>query len=135
MGIHRGYTDEKMARKSIELPDGQFVEISFGHNGTYYGISIVDYNGKLTKSKILDSINQVIEQNNLLEQAATTGEDISDRISETGRGIDLARKLASEYYFIIHQNQRTEIVLLFDSHEQNINYDDHNTSLKIIEVF
>jgi len=130
-----GYTDEKKARKSIELPEGDFVEIFFGHNGDLYGISIVDHNGILTKAKILDSINQVIEQNNLIEQAVVTGEDISDKISETGRGIDLARKLASEYYFIIHENKRTEIILLFDKHDDDIDFDEFNTSLKIIEVF
>ncbi len=47
----------------------------------------------------------------------------------------MARKLASEYYFIIHENKRTEIILLFDKQDDNIDFDEFNTSLKIIEVF
>jgi len=80
---------------------------------------------------VLDSINRVIEEQNLLEKAAESGEDISELISETGRGIDLVRKLAGEYYFIIKKNFRTEIILIFD---KSFSDDTENySSLKIIE--
>ena len=124
-----GYTREKEMRIPIGLKEGQFVDITLCHNSSVYGIAITDYQGTLTKEKILQSIHKAIEQEQLILKAAETGLDISDKISETGRGIDLMRKLASEFYFVIQRNKRTEIILLFES-------DNHNkkrSSLKIIE--
>lgn len=126
-----GYTKEKEMRKPIKLQDGEFVDIFFAKNNTAYGFAINDYNGILTKQTILASINSVIEQSNLLIRAAETGEDINDYIADTGRGIDLVRKLCGEYYFIIKHGERTEIMLIFD---RLVTHDDENySSLKIIE--
>ena len=127
-----GLTREKEARIPVRLGENKYVEIFFAHSRDKYGISIVDYNGILTKMKILESINRVIEQSILIERAYETGEDISDLISETGRGFDLVRKLSGEYYFIIKEKERTEVILLFDSTEKNI--DENRSSLKIIDV-
>ncbi len=123
-----GYTQEKEMRIPIELLDGQYVDVSFCHNSTTYAIAITDYQGTLTREKILQSIHKAIEQEQLILKAAETGEDISDKISETGRGIDLMRKLASEFYFVIQPNKRTEIILLFESDTGK-----KSSSLKIIE--
>lgn len=128
-----GLTFEKERRIPVKLKEGQFVDVFFGTGEGSFGISINDYNGKLTKSRILDSINSVIVQDQLLAHAAATGENISDRISETGRGIDLVRKLCGEYYFIIKKDVRTEIIIVFegDIRERDTTY----SSLKIIEDF
>lgn len=128
-----GLTREKERRIPVKLKEGQFVEVFFGCGVGTYGISINDYNGKLTKARILDSINSVVVQDQLLAHAAATGENISDRISETGRGIDLVRKLCGEYYFIIKKNVRTEIIIVFDADVQE--QDTTLSSLKIIEDF
>lgn len=129
-----GHTKMKIARKSLELEEGKYVDLFFGYNKTGYGIAIDDYNGNLTKMKILESINTVIEQEQLIEEAAETGEDISALVSETGRGIDFVRKLTGEFYFIIKEKVRTEIVVVFDD---NFHSDDlpEYSSLKIIEDF
>ncbi len=127
-----GHTEEKLARKSIELEDGEFVDIFFAKNRKGYGVAIDDYNGRLSKMRILESINKVVEQENLIIRAAETGEDVSDYISETGRGIDFVRKLSGEYYFIIKKDVRTEIIFIVDEtliSDDCINY----SSLKIIE--
>lgn len=124
-----GYTREKEMRIPIELKSGQYVDVALCHNALLYAIAITDYQGTLTKEKVLQSIHKAIEQEQLILKAAETGEDISDKISETGRGIDLMRKLASEFYFIIQQNKRTEIILLFESHPNA----EKSSSLKIIE--
>jgi CheY-like chemotaxis protein len=126
-----GYTKEKELRIPVKLQKNEFVDIYFAKNETAYGFSINDYNGILTKHTILSSINNVIEQSNLLLRAAETGEDINDFIADTGRGIDLVRKLCGEYYFIIRKGVRTEIMLIF---ERLVTHDDENySSLKIIE--
>ena len=126
-----GFTLEKLNRIPVILPDDKFVEIQFCHNNNSFAISIADYNGILTKEKILESINNIIVQNKLIEDSLSTGEDISNFISESGRGLDLVRKLSGEYYFIIKKNFRTEIILIFKNFYKPI--ESGTSSLKIIE--
>ncbi len=127
-----GYTKEKEARRPVTLQEGKYVDLFFAKNNSGYGISINDYNGILSKEIILKSINKVIQQSQMIEEAIQKGEDISAIISETGRGIDLVRKLSGDYYFIIKKSTRTEIILIF---EHGLDSDDKEyfSSLKIIE--
>ncbi len=96
-----GYTREKEDRVPVKLAKNEFVDLFFARNEHAYGISITDYKGNLTKQKILDSIRRAVEESQMILRAFETGEEISDKVSETGRGIDLVRKLTSEYYFVI----------------------------------
>ncbi len=128
-----GLTSEKERRIPVKLRQGQHVEMFFAAGETAYGISINDYNGKLSRERILKSINGVIVQDQLLAHAAATGENITEHISETGRGIDLVRKLCGEYYFVIKKGVRTEIIVIFE--DDFVARDDAYTSLKIIEDF
>ncbi len=127
-----GLTTEKELRQPVELKNDEVVEIHFGYNNEFFAISITDYNGRLTKMRILDSINNVITQENLLSEAVEKGKDISNMVSETGRGIDLVRKLAGEYYFIIKKDYRTEVILIFNRNPESLS-DAPYSSLKIIE--
>jgi len=126
-----GLTKEKLDRTPVQLPEDKFVDIKFCYSDEAFAISITDYNGKLSKDKILESINNVIKQNILIEESITTGADISEFISESGRGIDLVRKLSGEYYFIIKKNFRTEIILIFKASDEPV--ESETSSLKIIE--
>lgn len=126
-----GYTREKEDRVPVKLAKNEFVDLFFARNEHAYGISITDYKGNLTKQKILDSIRRAVEESQMILRAFETGEEISDKVSETGRGIDLVRKLTSEYYFVIRNKVRTEIILLFDR-EPPAGFESHS-SLKIIE--
>ena len=63
-----GLTQEKLDRIPVELPDDKFVDIQFCYNDDSFAISITDSNGKLSKDKILESINNVIKQNMLIEE-------------------------------------------------------------------
>ncbi len=125
-------TREKEARKPVILGPDQRVDLFYGRSNDKYGISIVDYQGKLTKAMILESINRVIAQSNMLENTLAINNEIMNMISETGRGIDLVRKLTGEYYFVLKQRIRTEILIVFDT---RFNEDDtvDYSSLKIIE--
>ncbi|MCU0821105.1 MAG: response regulator [Spirochaetes bacterium] len=125
-----GYTKEKEDRILITLKKGEHVDVFFGKNKNCYGITIDDYVGKLTKNKILESLHKSIKQSQLLLRAAENGEDVTEEISETGRGIYLLRKVAIDYYFIIKKDARTEVIILFN---RNKSASDKVTSLKIIE--
>lgn len=126
-----GFTQEKLARKKITLPEDKYVDIFFAHNGREYAICVRDYMGTLSSKRILESINSVIEQRKTIEKAMEEGNFDNFDLAESGRGIELVRKLAKEYYFIIQKNVRTETILKFDS----IHTFESNpvTSLKIIE--
>ncbi len=126
-----GLTQEKLERLPVVLPDEKYVDIQFCCTDDSFAISITDSNGILSKDKILESINNVIKQNMLIEESMTTGADISEFISESGRGIDLARKLSGEFYFIIKKNCRTEIILIFKKSDEPA--ESGSSSLKIIE--
>ena len=121
-----GLTLEKLDRIPVKLPDDKFVDIQFCYNDDSFAISITDSNGNLSKDKILESINNVIKQNMLIEESYTTGEDISEFISESGRGLDLVRKLSGEYYFIIKKNFRTEIILIFKNSDKPVESKHHH---------
>jgi len=127
-----GLTQEKEERKPVQLEKGQCVDLFFARSEDKIGIAIDDYNGKLSSRKILDSINRAVEQENLIQEAFEKGEDVTDLVSETGRGIDLVRKLAGDYYFIIKEKFRTEIMLVFDI-EAKQDETGRKSSLKIIE--
>lgn len=126
-----GLTAEKLDRKPVTLEEGKSVDLFFCRNESSYAVSVTDYNGRLTTERILESINSVIEQEILIERSVLTGENIMEHISETGRGIDLVRKLSWEYYFIIKKNTRTEVIIIFNDSAKNTGRE--RSSLKIIE--
>lgn len=127
-----GYTAEKEERLHVDLKADEYVDVFFARNEYSYGISINDYMGKLTKMQILDSLHTAIKQTQLILKAAETGEEITDEITETGRGLDMLRKIAGDYYFIIDKDERTEIIILF--YDQSFGSKDKSSSLKIIET-
>ena len=68
-----GFTNEKLNRIPVELPNDKFVDIHFCRTDDAFAIAIIDSNGKLTKMKILESINNTVKQNHLIEESMTTG--------------------------------------------------------------
>ena len=125
-----GYTKEKEESIQITLKKGEHVDVFFGKNENFYGISIVDYVGTLTKNKILESLHKAIKQSRHIIMAAEKGEEVTEDISETGRGLDLLRKIAIDYYFIIKKGERTEVIILFNKNKSAAG---KTKSLKIIE--
>jgi CheY-like chemotaxis protein len=126
-----GYKKQKEERKQITLKKDEYVDLFLAKNSKGYGISINDYRGKLTKMMILENLNNAIKESQLILKAYETGEEIEGQISESGRGLDLLRKIARDYYFIIKKNVRTEVILLFTGQEKKER--PSGTSLKIIE--
>lgn len=127
-----GFTEEKLTRKPVKLPKDKFVSLTFAHNDKSAGISITDFNGNLSKTRILESMYNAVNQKKIFEEAARTGEEINISIEESGRGIDLVRQLAGEYYFILKPGEKTEVILIFPF---NLSFTDKNfSSLKIIEA-
>lgn len=126
-----GYTEYKEKRIPIRLPEGYRVDVRFAANDAQFGISVRDYCGTLTPAKIIQSIARAIEQQNLLERSVQTGEDVSELISDGGRGLDLLRRMSGEYYFIIDPGKSTEVIIIYDTFLEK---DDPYSSIRIFEL-
>lgn len=126
-----GYTNEKKERVAIELPDPYEVEVTYGASENAFGIAVRDFMGTLTPEIIVTALRQTIEQQQLIERAAQTGEDISQIVLDRGRGIDLIRQLSGEYYFIIDPGNSTEVIIIYDRYYEK---DDSVGSLKIFDL-
>lgn len=126
-----GYTKEKKERVAIELPDPYEVEVTYGASESAFGIAVRDDMGTLTPAIIIAALRQTIEQQQLIERAAETGEDVSHLVLDRGRGLDLIRQLSGEYYFIIDPGVSTEVIIIYDRYYEK---DDSVGSLKIFDL-
>ena len=128
-----GYTEEKQRSASISLKENEKVEVCFGTGNKKYGISVTDFQGKLTKESILKAFKSYVDQEEMLENAMSTGEDISDLLSTTGRGLQMIRMMANEYYFNIKKGEQTEVIILLDFNKED--KEEKQSSIKINEVY
>ena len=125
-----GYSGEKLAAENIVLTGEKKVVVEYGYNQHQFGISVLDNNGTLTRNKILQSIFKVMKQKQALEIAADSGEDVTEHISEDGRGIDLLRTFSGEFYIVIDPGKVTEIIILYDGST----LDETRTSINVFEL-
>ncbi len=125
-----GLTEEKLKRLPVQLGEEDFVDIFFARSPDKCAFAIDDYKGRLSKTTILEAISMVIKQDNLLKDEPNS--KASAIAQETGRGLDLVRKLAGDYYFVIEKDVRTEILIIFDPVYEKDTIGTY-TSLKIIE--
>ncbi|HOG63848.1 MAG TPA: hypothetical protein PLM00_00090 [Spirochaetota bacterium] len=125
-----GYEDEKKQGVPVTLPDAVRVEVEVGHDENRFGVTITDFCGNLTRSRILESL-RTLEQQKSVERLLAEGRSISDIFRQHGRGIDIVRKNSGEYYFVIERGRRTQVVIIFDKHFEK---DDQNASIKVLEV-
>lgn len=126
-----GFTQEKIERRPVELPPHHSVDVHYGLEKSRFGVSISDSMGTLSKEKIIDTLSSVVEQNEIINQGMKEGKDISGLIKDSGRGIDIIRKFAGEYIYLIRKGEKTESIIIFDSVYEK---DDEFTSVKVIEV-
>jgi CheY-like chemotaxis protein len=128
-----GHTQAKLAHRAIELGGNQIVEVCYSHNSFHLGISVTDFRGTLTKKKILTSFKNVIDQKQLIEQSVDIlDKDIIDTIPTTGRGLQMIRLMANDYYFNIKPHAMTQVIVLVNISKKALTY--HNSSIKINEI-
>jgi CheY-like chemotaxis protein len=128
-----GLVELKLAAKPAVLPDPDRVEVCYSNDGTTLGISVTDFKGTLTKKKILNSFKDVIDQKKLIEEAESSGADISSKITSTGRGLQMIRLMSNRYYFNIKPGVMTQVIILVDLKE--IETRPGYSSIKINEVY
>jgi CheY-like chemotaxis protein len=126
-----GYTEQKLNREKIELDGDKYVELAYACNKTKFGVSIIDFNGKLTKSSFLNTLNELVTRDKKIQELVKKGEDFTSLLLDRGRGLDITRKLSGEYQINISKNKKTEIILIFD-----VDYykDDNIGTIKIFEL-
>jgi len=127
-----GFTDKKESGEAVQLEDGDKIQLQYGYDDLKFGVSITDFEGKLTKLTILSTFKQFIEDSVNMTKAIEKGEDPTQYIKDKGRGLQLAREMANEYYFNIEPNKKTEIVILCWLKKKEITHANH--SIKINEL-
>jgi DNA-binding NarL/FixJ family response regulator len=126
-----GFTEQKLKREKIELEEGKYVELAYACNETKFGVSIIDFNGKLTKSAFLNTLSELVTRDQKIQELVQKGEDFTSLLLDRGRGLDITRKLSGEYQINIFKDKKTEIILIFD-----VDYykDDNIGTIKIFEL-
>ncbi|MDH5717539.1 MAG: response regulator [Spirochaetia bacterium] len=109
-----GFSDKKEAGEPLELPSPYKVIVEYGMSDSKFGISVRDYCGTLIYDKIINPLKKAAKQQALIEDSIKKGIDVSEKISTSGRGLDLIRRLTGEHYFIINPNKSTEIITIYD---------------------
>lgn len=88
----------------FELKDKQAVELHIGYDGTYVGITAVDFFGSLDKNKLLSHISKIY-----------TEQEYKVRTAVAGAGIGLATVFSSggSFFFASESRARTEVTVFF----------------------
>ena len=82
----------------ITLTPGEQVTVSWGFDSEKYGIAVVDWQGRLTREKVLQKIERQVQGLGLMD--------------ENGRGLHISRLLADRMIINIERNVRTEVILM-----------------------
>ncbi len=127
-----GLTHQKEERQSVQLKDGDKIKIQYGVNEEKFGVSIADFEGKLTKLVVLSTFKEFFESNQKMMKAIEMGEDPTEFIKDKGRGLQMAREMSNEYYFNIKSNEITEIIIITWLKKNSSN--SANQSIKINEI-
>jgi len=125
-----GFKDKKIAGKEVKLQDKESVMIEIGHDDNRFGISITDFRGSLSRDQILTSIKKIALQEEE-QKSIKLGSKSTEVFKEHGRGIDILRKICEEYYYVIKENEFTQVLIIFDKFFEK---DDKFTSIRIIEI-
>lgn len=137
--IYHAYdkTDLKEQHLQFDLPEGEHIEVKFGFNDDKFGVGITDFKGKLTKQMILENIKEIFDAEKRVKEAIMKGEDITDLIKTTGRGLYMSMGMSSEYFINLQKETRTEIIMLSSYNDKNSENsgESKKMSLKINEFY
>ncbi len=127
-----GLTDKKEQHEAVQLREGDKIQLQYAYDDLKFGVSITDFAGNLTKLQVLQTFKEFIDSNEQMLQALESGDDPTQFMKDTGRGLQLTREMANEYYFNIKLNQLTQIVILTWLEKCPVTHKSH--SIKINEV-
>jgi hypothetical protein len=87
-----------------QLPEVPAIEVSYGSSGRYFGISVRDGGGSLTRTRALQ----------YLAKAKTAQADIEQKIGGAGLGLVSTLRSVSKLVFNLDPGRSTEVIGLFD---------------------
>jgi CheY-like chemotaxis protein len=91
-------TEKYQEFADVRLEPHEYVFVESGFDKEKYAVSVIDYQGKLTKETVLYKIDRQI-----------TGEGLLD---DSGRGIHMSRLFADRMIINIERKKRTEVILI-----------------------
>ena len=95
---HDDGTEKYTEFSNITLEKDEYIYVECGYDDEKYGVAIVDYQGRLSKERVLYKIDRQI-----------TGEGLLD---DSGRGIHMSRLFADRMIINIDPNKKTEVILM-----------------------
>lgn len=111
-GLYHAPTDEqgkgKYAGRSFkelaQLPDVAPIEVQYGSSGRYFGLSVRDSGGSLTRPRAMQ----------YLSKAKNATADIEQKVGGAGLGLVSVLRSVSKLVFNLDPGQSTEVIGLFD---------------------
>ncbi|MFC1503960.1 response regulator [Spirochaetota bacterium] len=121
-----GYTDNirtgKIQAEDISLKKDEIVNVKFGENESQIGASVTDNKGILTKKKVFSAFKNCIYTEKKTDKSNPDLKNISSLTSlnvpvlHSGRGLNMIRRLSASLHINIKQNNKTEVIILYDKH-------------------
>lgn len=127
-----GFFQEKLEGALVHLANGDKVDIACAYDTEKIGVTITDYQGKLSAERAISALKECLENNIKMWKAIETGDDPTPYMKDTGRGLQIALEGSDEFYISIKPNEITQIIIL-KWIEKNPN-SHQGKSLKICEV-
>lgn len=95
---HKDGSEKYKEFSNITLEENEYIYVECGYDDEKYGVAVIDYQGRLTKERVLYKIDRQI-----------TGEGLLD---DSGRGIHMSRLFADRMIINIDPNKKTEVILM-----------------------
>ncbi|MFW5800332.1 MAG: hypothetical protein ACOCV8_05930, partial [Spirochaetota bacterium] len=73
----------------------------------------------------------LVTRDEKIKEFVKEGKDITSLLIDSGRGLDITRKLSGEYQINISKNKKTEVIIVFDIEFYK---DDNIGTIKILEL-
>lgn len=97
--LHAGKTLKELTK----LEEVSTIRVQYGHSGRYFGISVRDAGGSLSRAKLLDYLKR-----------AKAGPEIERKAGGAGLGLVSVLRSASKLIFNLEAGSSTEVIALFD---------------------
>ncbi len=97
---------DKTRKELAQMASVESIQVQYGCSGRYFGVSIRDYFGSLTRRKVYDYLSKVSDG---------VGADIESKTTGAGLGIVSVSQSVSKLIFNIIPGQSAEVIALFDT--------------------
>ncbi len=107
-----GLKREKKLGIPVTLPKEKKIQIKYALDNEKMAVAVTDFEGKLTLTRVLKSLKDILDNNERMFRAIKQGDDFTTHIQEDGRGFQIAIDTSDEFYINIQPDYFTQIIFL-----------------------